>query len=115
MAVLTVQSATPATFENANAGGDSFQNDGSPLLLIQSASARVLTVASPYAGLADYTLAIGAGTSVICPRFDPLRWNDPATGYLAFSFDSAVGVAVAVVRPSVIGFDPTLPVPPSMI
>lgn len=115
MAILTVQSATPATFANASAGGDSFPNDGTPLLLVQSANARTLTVASPHAGLPDYTLAIGAGTSVICPRFDPLRWNDPATGYLAFAFDSVVGVAVAVVRPSVIGFDPTLPLPPSLM
>lgn len=108
MAVLPVQIGLPATspaFTSASAGGDEFANDGAPFLLITTIANRNLIIDSPHPSLPDLSIPILAG-SAISNRFDPLRWNDPATGRVRFSFDNPVGVNVAAVKTTVLTFSP---------
>lgn len=108
MAILPVQVAVPATtptFSAASAAGDEFANDGSAFLLLTSVAPRTLIIDSPHASLPDLSISIPAGSS-ISNRFDPLRWNNPATGRVAFSFSNHVGVNVAAVTTRVLTFTP---------
>jgi hypothetical protein len=108
MAVIPVQISQPAVspaFSAASSGGDEFANDGAPFLLITTIANRTLVIDSPHPDLPDLSISILAG-SVISNRFDPLRWNDPATGRVRFSFSNHVGVNVAAVRTLVLGFSP---------
>lgn len=108
MAVLPVQTAVPATapvFATASVGGDEFENSGAPFLLITASSPKTMTVLSPHAGLPNLSIPIATG-GTISNRFDPLRWNDPATGRVRVTFNSVVGVTLAAVRVVLLGFDP---------
>ncbi len=108
MATIPVQVAIPATsptFTAASATGDEFANDGSAFLLLTSGAPRTLIIDSPHASLADLSISIPAGSS-ISNRFDPLRWNDPATGRVAFHFDNHVGVNIAAVTTRILTFTP---------
>lgn len=117
MAILPIQTGNPGlapAYSAASATGDQFANSGAHFLVITGATGRTLIVDSPHAGLDDYEHVIAGGT-FISPRFDPLRWNDEATGRLSFHFSNHVGVGVAAVQLAVIGFDPDGPIVPSLV
>lgn len=111
MAELTVQTSAPGVspvFSGVSgAGGDTFKNAGDVLLLVQveGGAERTLTVRTPHPGRLDYT-ETRSSPSWMTSRWDPLWWNDPATGLLTFEFDDPTGVSVAAVRFGVIGADP---------
>lgn len=108
MAILTVQEDAPGLTPNfvaAGMDGDSFSNNGSAFIFMDTPAVRRLIVESPHAGLPDFEQDYGPGVAQ-SPRFDPLRWNNQTTGRLAFHFNTPSGVTIAVVRVGIVGFDP---------
>ena len=108
MAIFEVQTSAPGVqpvFGLVDSNGDVYPNDSGPFLFMDLPSVRQLTVVSPHPGLPDFVQDYGPG-SAMSPRFDSLRWNDPATGMVQFRFNNPDGVTVAVVRAGIVGFDP---------
>lgn len=109
MPLIPVEDGPVPTFVPASVGGDTFENDGTPFILIvvPGPDSRTLTVRNPHAGAADFVSVHAAGSSTTA-RFDPLWWNDK-TGQTEFEFDDPAGVVVSVIRTGVIQADPSAP------
>ena len=96
MAELTVQQPdhTTGPVMSAAEASDSYLNNGQSLVLAILPAERTVTFSSPEADLPDFVRTYSAGINLL-PRFDPLRWNDPATGLVTFSWDDPAGITQA--------------------
>lgn len=104
MAILTViEPGDTLLFVPVDANGDTFDNDGTPLIMLNCPTQREITVQSGQTGLPDDVRPCGPGT-YMAPRYDPLRWNRADIGRLVFTIDDPDGVTVIVLRPGVVGF-----------
>ena len=75
MATLPIQTAIPATapvFATASIGGDEFENNGEPFLLLTVPTPRPMVVRSPHVGLPDLTINLAAG-GTISNRFESVE------------------------------------------
>lgn len=96
MATLTVQLPSHQTGPTLSApeASDEYPNNGQALVLAILPAARVVTFHSPEPDLPDLVRTYSAGINLL-PRFDPLRWNDPITGRVRFSWDDPSGIQQA--------------------
>ena len=115
MPLIPVSDGPVPTFVAPSAGADTFENDGTPyiLIVVPGPGVRTLTVRNPHAGATDFVAVHAPGSSTTA-RFDPLWWNDPKTGRVEFEFDDPIGIAIAVIRTSVIQADPSAPPAPGL-
>jgi hypothetical protein len=115
MATLTVQTSVFGGLNYTSAAastGDTFANDGKTFLLFTNgnASSRTLTVAANDAdkpgfgtiATPDTTVTLpGSGTNgglAVVGPFPVDRFNDPSTGRVSYTLDSATGMTVAAIK-----------------
>lgn len=104
MAILTVtplagKAGITPTFTAANAGGDSFANDGKTWLEVNNGGGASITVtiAVPYtvdgSAVTPPTVTIPAGQRRLIGKFDTTIYND-ANGRVAVSYSAVTTVTV---------------------
>ena len=112
MAELPIQGEGEITFQPAEAGGDSFENDGNTQLIaigpptgfsVVFEGARKCNFKLTH----DLTVTIAPGdVQLVSDRLSPRRFNDSASLVNFTYLPSAVGIQVAAVRSVVVLTDP---------
>jgi hypothetical protein len=109
MAVLSVETATvsglEATDNAANAGGDSFANDGNTFLNVKNGSGGDITVTvnsqvtnpCPGQAAADIAVVITAGEERIIGPFNQQAFNN-ANGQVELTYSGVTSLTVAVIK-----------------
>lgn len=87
----------------AAGASDEYPNNGQALVLAILPASRTVTFTSPSPDLPDFVRTYSAGINLL-PRMEPLRWNDPATGRVTFSWDDPAGITQAAFLVEVVTF-----------
>lgn len=105
MALLTVQNISTTglgpTYAAANAGGDTFPNNGRTLLHVKNGGASAVTVTLVSAKTCnqgfqhDLQVSVPAGGERMIGPFPPDRFNNESTGQVSVTYSGVTSVTVA--------------------